>query len=165
MLLGLPAVSHAPPHLEMWADPTTLVIVNHIGLSSGRGGVEGLKQPRGGPAGGRPTRYVTEGWIDIPPLTHQQAIRERFAYVTGWHMWAITSLTTTSAQWQAQRLSMSTNSATARACFVKHHPDCMPIICHVTPQLLHHIDLQLPCAQHMPHQLPTMQLQPHIRYI
>jgi len=27
-LLGLPSTLYAPPHLEMWVDPTTLVVVN-----------------------------------------------------------------------------------------------------------------------------------------
>ena len=33
MALGLPATSHAPPHLEMWVDWTTLVIVKPLGIT------------------------------------------------------------------------------------------------------------------------------------
>jgi len=33
MLLGLPATSRAPPHLEMWVDPTTLIIVKPLGIA------------------------------------------------------------------------------------------------------------------------------------
>ena len=32
MLLGLPATSHAPPHLEVWVDPTALIIVMPVGI-------------------------------------------------------------------------------------------------------------------------------------